>query len=45
MEGIEKYGLPPLLISLIRSFHEGMSAELKIDGEVIDGTISVTSGL
>ena len=31
-KALEKYGLPPVMTSLIRSFHEGMLAELKITG-------------
>ena len=33
------------MTSLIRSFHEGMSPELKIGGDVSEGTISVSNGL
>ena len=42
---LEKYGFPPKMISLIQSFHENMSAELKISGEILEGEISVSNGL
>ncbi len=42
---LQKYGFPPNMIHLIRSFHEGMSAELKVNGEILEGEIHVTNGL
>lgn len=44
-KALEKYGYPSNMIKLIRSFHDGMSAELKINGELLEGEISVTNGL
>ena len=42
---LEKYGFPPVMVSLIRSFHDGMSAELRINGQALGGEISVSNGL
>ena len=42
---LEKYGYPPTMVSIIKSFHEGMLAELKINGELLENEISVTNGL
>ena len=42
---LEKYGFPPLMVSLIRSFHEDMSAELRINGKDVKGEIRVSNGL
>ena len=44
-KALEKYGYPSRMISLIRSFHDKMSAELKINGEILEGEIKVTNGL
>ena len=44
-KALEKYGYPSRMISLIRSFHDEMSAELKINGEILEGEIKVTNGL
>ena len=44
-KALEKYGYPSNMIKLIRSFHDGMSAELKINGELLEGEINVTNGL
>ena len=44
-KALEKYGYPSNMIKLIRSFHDGMSAELKINGELLEGEIKVTNGL
>ena len=44
-KALEKYGFPSNMISLIRSFHDGMSAELKVNGELQEGEISVSNGL
>ena len=41
---LEKYGYPPTMVSIIRSFHESMSAKLKINGELLENEISVTNG-
>ena len=40
-----KYGIPRKMISLIQSFHENMSAELKVNGQILEGEISVSNGL
>ena len=42
---LEKYGFPPTMVSIIKSFHEDMSAELKINGELLEKEINVTNGL
>ena len=42
---LEKYGFPPRMVSLIRSFHEDMTAELRVQGEVLEGDVEVTNGL
>ena len=41
---LEKYGFP-VLVSLIRSFREDMSVELKINGQPLEREISVSNGL
>ena len=35
-KALQKYGLPPEVVSLVKSFHEGVSANLRIHGEVRD---------
>lgn len=40
-KALEKYGYPPNMIRLIRSFHDG----LKINGELLEEEISVINGL
>lgn len=35
----------PVVTYLVRSFHENMSAELKIDGLILEGEIGVSNGL
>ena len=42
---LEKYGFPPLMISLIRCFHEDMSAELRINGQDVEREIRESNGL
>ena len=42
---LEKYGFPPRMVSLIRSFHEGMTAELRMQGEALEGEVEVRNGL
>ena len=42
---LEKYGFPPRMVSLIRSFHEGMTAEVRVKGEALEGEVEVTNGL
>ena len=42
---LEKYGFPLRMVSLIRSFHEGMTAELRVMGEALEGEVEVTNGL
>ena len=39
---LKKYGFP---VEMIRSFHEDMSAELKIGGKLLEGRVGVSSGL
>ena len=31
---LEKYGIPPTLLSIIRSLHDGMKAEVTVDGNL-----------
>ena len=33
---LEKYGIPPTMLSIIRSFHEGMAAEVRVGNETTD---------
>ena len=40
---LQKYGISPTLVNLIKSVHEGMTAEVKVDGATSPG-IEVTSG-
>ena len=41
-----KYGIPPTMASLIRSFHEDMTASyVRVQGEVVEGEVMVTNGL
>ena len=44
-KALEKYGYPTNMIKLVRSFHDRMSAELKINGELLEGEINVSNGL
>ena len=40
----QKYGIPPTLVNLIKSLHEDMAAEVRVDGATSPG-IKVTNGL
>ena len=42
---LEKCGVPPVMLSLIKSLHEGMSASLCIQGTTIESEVEVTNGL
>ena len=33
---LEKYGVPPTLLSVVRSFHEGMRASVHVRGNLSD---------
>ena len=33
---LEKYGVPPTLLSIVRSFHEGMKASVRLKGNISD---------
>ena len=44
-KALQKYGLPPEVVRLVKSFHEYMSATLRIHGESLEGEIAVTGGL
>ena len=41
---LEKYGIPPTLLSIIRSLHDGMKAEVTVDGNLTPN-IEVCNGL
>ena len=41
---LRKYGVPPSLVNIIRSLHDGMKAEVTVDG-AITPEIEVTNGL
>ena len=41
---LRKYGVPPSLVTIIRSLHDGMKAEVTVDG-AITPEIEVTNGL
>ena len=41
---LEKYGIPPIMLSVIRSLHEGMLAEVRV-GEATTDSIEVNNGL
>ena len=41
---LEKYGVPPAMVSVIRSFHEGMTAVVRVEDGTTDD-IQVTNGL
>lgn len=41
---LEKLGGPTTVIDLIRSFHDNMQAQIRVDGELPDG-IGVSNGL
>ena len=45
VESIGEVWVSPLMVSLIRSFHEDMSAELRINGQDVEGEIRVSNGL
>ena len=42
---LKKLGIPTLLIELIKSFHEGMKAQVLVKGEVPEEEIAVANGL
>ena len=42
---MEKYGVPPVMLSLIKSLHEGMSATLYVQETTIESEVEVTNGL
>ena len=44
-QALKKLGIPTLLIKLIKSFHEGMKAQVLVNGEIPDEHISVVNGL
>ena len=39
-----KLGVPEVLINIVRSFHENMTAQIRLDGELLEG-IDVNNGL
>ena len=39
-----KLGVPEVLINIVRSFHENMTAQIRLDGELLKG-IDVNNGL
>ena len=41
---LEKYGIPKTMLSIIKSFHEGMAAEVRVGNETTD-LIEVCNGL
>ena len=41
---LEKYGIPPNMLSIIRSFHDGMQAEIRV-GDTTTDKIKVLNGL
>ena len=41
---LHKYGVPPPLVNIIRSLHDGIKAEVMVDG-VTTSEIEVTNGL
>ena len=42
---LKKLGIPTLLVELIKSFHEGMKAQVLVNGEVPEEQITVVNGL
>ena len=42
---LEKLGIPDCVIDIIRSFHEGMHARVRVGGETLEEEISVENGL
>ena len=42
---LEKIGVPDNMIKLICSFHEGMKAQVSINGELLEEKIDVQNGL
>ena len=41
---LEKYGVPEKMLNVVKSFHEGMHAEVRVDSTVTD-TFEVRNGL
>jgi len=41
---LEKYGVPPTLLSIVRSFHEGMKASVGVKGNISD-SVEVRNGV
>ena len=42
---LEKYGVPPTMLSIIKSFHDGMMAEVRVGGGQTTDSIAVKNGL
>ena len=42
---LEKLGVPDSMIRLVHSFHEGMKAQISINGELLEEKIEVENGL
>ena len=43
-KGLGKLGVPGVLVNIVRSFHENMNAQIRLDGELLEG-IGVNNGL
>ena len=42
---LEKLGVPKIVVNLVKSFHNGMKAQLSINGELLEEKIDVNNGL
>ena len=42
---LEKLGVPNSVVNLVKSFHDGMKAQLSINGELLEEKIDVDNGL
>ena len=42
---LEKLGVPDSVVNLVKSFHDGMKAQLSINGELVEEKIDVDNGL
>ena len=42
---LEKLGVPDTVVNLVKSFHDGIKAQLSINGKLVDEKIDVDNGL
>ena len=42
---LKKYDVPPTMLSIIRSFHDGMLAQVRVGGDLTTNNIEVKNGV